>query len=179
MTITCPTCKRSFTSYRGMNGHRRVCSLQSCTKNKKGTKRKVEYATTEFHPLQQRHCASDSEDTLEELKLHEDWNDDFIESHEPLVFGLDAHINANSVHHTSHLYFVYQLKINERYDRNNETAPFEVRRTQGVDNSTTWEDYVIINNFISNYNLSEAAGDGKFAKWYFLCRLSTTVSEWY
>ena len=63
MTITCLTCSRSFASYRGMNGHRRVCSLQSRTK-KKGTKRKVEYATTEFDPLQQRHCASDSEDTL-------------------------------------------------------------------------------------------------------------------
>ena len=103
------------------------------------------------------------------MKLHEDWNDDFIELHESLISGLDAPINANCAHHASHLYYVYQLKINERYDMNNETAPFEVRQLHGANNTTTWEDYVIINNFIAKYNLSESAGDGVINLIHELC----------
>ena len=130
MTISCPQCKRTLKTYRARSGHASNCVSKTEKRIKRRSERQMVKERVAFSPLQPRLCASDSEDTMEALNLHEDWDYDFIELHEPLISGLNDSVTVNEVHETSHLYLIYQLRISERYDSENLTAPFEVRRAR-------------------------------------------------
>jgi len=140
----CHECSITFDSCGRFNGHFVLCS-------KRHKRRRISAVNVHAIPT----YFGDSDSSVEDLNMDEDDNNILND------IGLadeDELLQPDLQHEASYQYLIYQFQLLGKFAEGGED-PFKLRKLVESDILPVWEDYVIINEFVSACNLHNSDGD--------------------